>query len=182
MRRCLLGLAALSIVAVCFQSANAVWVEDTYRNIKRGYHRNVAWPWPYICPDRVAVREPFRIMVDNGWRRQNLLGPHHFKQETNELTTAGELRIHWIMTQAPPDRRRIFVERSDNPEITAQRMEVARVYAAHVAAGTEPHVTDTHLVSEGRPASVVDATNVRFYESMRPPVLPAATAGLGVTQ
>ncbi len=182
MRRCLLATLAFSIVAVSFQSAKAVWIEDSYRNIKRGYHRNVAWPWPYTCPDRNAVREPFSIMIDNGWRRQNLLGPHHFKAETNELTTAGELRVHWIMTQAPPERRRIFVERANTPETTAQRIETARMYAAQVAANADPQVMDTHLVSEGRPASVVDATNVRFYESMRPPVLPAATAGLGVTQ
>ena len=119
MRRYLIAALAFSIVAVCFQSAKAVWVEDGYRYVKRGYHRNVAWPWPYSCPDRIAVREPFRIMVDNGWRRQNLLGPHHFKTETNELTTAGELRIHWIMTQAPPERRQIFVERADNSDTTA---------------------------------------------------------------
>jgi hypothetical protein len=155
-----------------------VWFEDTYYNIKRGYHRNEAWPFPFICPDRAAVREPFRIMVDNGWRRQNLLGQHHFNSETNRLTTAGELRVHWIMTQAPPERRSIFVERAANPEVTAQRLAVARDYAAQVSIdGQEPQTFESHLVSEGRPASIVDATNVRFYESMRPPVLPPPIGG-----
>jgi hypothetical protein len=41
---------------------------------------------------------------------------------------------------------------------------------------------ESHLVSEGRPASVVDATNVRFQESMPAPTLPAATLSIGESQ
>jgi hypothetical protein len=175
MRRNLLAVIALLASVVCVQSAKAGWWEDSYHYVKLGYHRNAAWPWPYVCPDRMAVREPFRLMVDNGWRRQNLLGPHHFNAETNQLTTAGELRVHWIMTQAPAERRSIFLERAAQPEVTAERLAVVRQYASQVAIdGQEPQAFESHLVSEGRPASVVDATNVRFYESMRPPVLPAA--------
>lgn len=178
MRRNLLAVIALSASFVCVRSADAAWFEDGYHHVKLGYHRNAAWPWPFICPDRVAVREPFRLMVDNGWRRQNLLGPHHFNVETNRLTTAGELRVHWIMTQAPADRRNIFVERSAQPDVTAERLAVVREYAAQVAIDAqEPQAFESHLVTEGRPASIVDATNVRFYESMRPPVLPAPLAG-----
>jgi hypothetical protein len=178
MRRSLLSIVALWGALQFVQSADAEWFEDTYHNIKLGYHRNEAWPFPFICPDRAAVREPFRLMVDNGWRRQNLLGQHHFNSETNRLTTAGELRVHWIMTQAPPERRSVFVERAASPEVTAQRLAVARDYAAQVSIdGQEPQTFESHLVSEGRPASIVDATNVRFYESMRPPVLPPPIGG-----
>ena len=173
MRRTLLAALAPMIVGGFVHTAQAVWVDETAHYIKRGYRQNVVWPWPYVCPDRIAVREPFAIMVHNGWRRQNLLGTHHFKPGTNELTTAGELRVHWIMTQAPPERRTIFVERALEPKVTEQRLAAAREYAAHVALNGElPQVAETHLVSEGRPASIVDATNVRYQESMRPPVLP----------
>jgi hypothetical protein len=179
MRRTLIAATALVMAAGFVHQANAVWVDETAHYVKRGYHENVNWPWPYICPDRLAVREPFCIMVTNGWRRQNLLGPHHFNAEANKLTTAGELRVHWIMTQAPPERRAIFVERALQPETTEQRLAAAREYAAQVGLdGQLPHVAETHLVSEGRPAAVVDATNVRFQESMPPPMLPAATLGL----
>ena len=172
MQRTLLAAATLMILGGAVHNARAVWLDDTVNYVKHGYHENVLWPWPYICPDRVAVREPFAIMVNNGWRRQNLLGPHHFNAE-NQLTTAGELRVHWIMTQAPPDRRTIFVERASKPEITEQRLAIAREYAAQaVVDGQTPQAAETHLISEGRPAAVVDATNVRFYESMQPPVLP----------
>jgi hypothetical protein len=196
MRRTSIAIVALVFAAGCASNSLAVWV-DTYQGghsrptvfdstahyIKSGYHRNKVWPWPHICPDRVAVREPFCIMVDNGWRRQNMLGPHHFNPDTNKLTSAGELKVRWIMTQLPPERRSIFVERSLETEITAQRVETARAYAAQVALnGEQPLVAETHLLSEGRPASVVDNTNVRFQESLPPPVLPASSPGTATGQ
>jgi hypothetical protein len=176
MRR--LSIAAVFVVAVAgtVQVASAVWVEDTAHYIKHGYHRNTAWPWPYVCPDRIAVRQPFCQMIENGWRRQNLLGPHHFNPDTNQLTSSGELRVRWIMTQAPPNRRQIFVERSLEHDVTDARLATVRQFATQVAIdGMTPQVADTFLISEGRPAAVVDATNVRFQESTPPPVLPAPT-------
>jgi hypothetical protein len=176
MRR--LSIAAAFVVAVAgvVPSASAVWVEDTAHYVKRGYHQNTAWPWPYVCPDRIAVRQPFCQMIENGWRRQNLLGTHHFNPDTNELTSSGELRVRWILTQAPPNRRNIFVERALEKDITEARLATVREFATQVTVdGMTPQVADTFLISEGRPASVVDNTFVRFQESTPPPVLPAAT-------
>jgi hypothetical protein len=176
MRPTFIAAAALVAVGGFLSSAQAVWIDESVYYVKRGAHQNELWPWPYVCPDRVAVREPFCIMVNNGWRRQNLLGPHHFNDKANQLTSAGELRVRWIMTQAPGERRSIFIERDIEPSVTEQRLATAREFAAQVAIdGQTPQVLETHLVSEGRPASVVDATNVRFQESMPPPMLPAAT-------
>jgi hypothetical protein len=186
MRRSLIAAAAFVIAAGIISSAQAVWIDQSVHYVRRGYHRNVDWPWPYICPDRVAVREPFCIMERNGWRRQNLLGPHHFNANSNQLTSAGELKVRWIMTQAPPERRGIFVERSLEPDITANRLATARAYAAQVAQAANdtqtPQVFEVNLISEGRPAAVVDATNVRFQESTPPPVLPPLILGAGAGQ
>jgi hypothetical protein len=197
MRYTLIAAATVGVAAVLIPSAQAVWVDNSqcapqhgYHNqaplqrashyLKSGYHRNQDWPWPYFCADRAAVREPFCIMVNNGWRRQNLMGPHHFNDETSQLTKAGELRIQWIMTQAPASYRSIFVERSIDPGVTEQRVATVRDYAAQLAAGgPSPQVFDTHLISEGRPAAVVDATNVRFQESTPPPVLMPKISTVG---
>lgn len=177
MRRTILAILVFSVVLGSAASAWAVVFDSTCYYVKRGYHRNVAWPWPYFCPDRMAVREPFGIMIENGWRRQNLLGEHHFTPDAKALTKAGELKMQWILTQAPPTHRTVFVERSVDPSVTASRMAAAREYAAVVAVdGQPPQVSETHIVSEGRPASIVDSINVRFQESAMPPVLPAATA------
>jgi hypothetical protein len=176
MRRSLIAALTFVVAFSASQGARAVFVDHSVDYIKRGYHANKMWPWPYVCPDRVAVREPFCIMINNGWRRQNLLGPHHFNPNTNQLTTAGELRVQWIMTQAPPERRNIFVERTLNQDANTERLATVRDYATKVSTdGREPLVAETALMSEGRPASVVDATNVNFQKSMPAPVLPAAT-------
>lgn len=171
----ILALTGL-ILAVAATSAEAVFIDSTVHYIKSGYYRNKNWPYPYMCPDRAAVREPFEVMVRNGWRRQNLLGPHFFNPQTNQLTTAGELHVRWIMTQAPPQFRQVFVERSIDPAITAERIAATRSYAARVSLdGQLPEVFETNLVAEGRPAAIVDITNSKFMENMPVPVLPANT-------
>jgi hypothetical protein len=182
MQRTFFAIAALVAFGGLVTSAQAVWVDEGVHYVRRGYNQNKVWPWPYVCADRLAVREPFCIMVNNGWRRQNLLGPHHFEANSDKLTTAGELRVRWIMTQAPAEHRTIFIERDLQPSVTAQRLATARNYATQlVADNQQPQIAETHLMSEGRPASVVDATNVRFQESMPPPTLPAAAVSAGTT-
>jgi hypothetical protein len=170
------ALATLTL-AVAASSADAVITDSTVHYIKSGYRRNVAWPYPYFCPDRAAVREPFELMTRNGWRRQNLIGPHFFNPHTNQLTAAGELQVRWIMTQAPPQWRQVFVERSIDPSITADRIAATRDYASRVTLdGQMPEVFETNLVADGRPASIVDITNVKFLDNMPVPVLPADTS------
>jgi len=167
--------AVLAVVVLGISStASAVWVDSAVDYVRTGHRRNIDWPWPYFCSDRVAVRQPFEMMICNGWRRQNLLGSHHFDPETNTLNTAGELQVQWIMTQAPREHRQIFIAQSIDPRVTASRIASAQRFAQHVSIdGESPQVFDSHLLSEGRPASVVDFTNVRFLENMPIPVLPA---------
>jgi hypothetical protein len=175
MCRTIFAAAAAVVVIASTRQVSAVCCDDAAMYVKQGYHANAMWPWPYVCPDRIAVREPFCIMVNNGWRRQNLIGAHHFNPETNQLNPAGQLRVQWTMTQAPADRRSIFVERSLDQNVNNQRIAAVQEYAAQVALdGRAPQVAQTHLVSEGRPASVVDFTNTKFQQSMPLPVLPAA--------
>ena len=176
-------IAAIVIACGASQVSADDCLAQVSQYIKCGYRQNAQWPWPYVCPDRMAAREPFSIMVQNGWRRQNLLGAHHFTADGERLTTAGELKVRWILTQAPASFRDIFVERAINPQITAHRVVAARQYGQKVAIdGRTPVVEETYLMCEGRPASVVDQVNVRFQESMPPPVLPAAAAADAMAQ
>ena len=176
MRRMILAACVTLTVAFLASSASAVFIDTTCHYVKSGYHRNKNWPYPYICPDRMAVREPFEIMVRNGWRRQNLLGGYLFNPMTNQLTTAGELQVRWIMTQAPPAYRQVFIERSLDAAVTADRIAATRQFASRVTLdGQVPEVFESDLMAEGRPAAIVDATNVKFMENMPIPVLPADT-------
>lgn len=177
MRRTIVATILTLAMAHLATSASAVCIDSTAHYIKSGYHRNVDWPYPYMCPDRVAVREPFETMIRNGWRRQNLLGAYFFNPETHQLTLAGELQVRWIMTQAPPEYRQVFIERSIDPAVTADRIATTRQYASRVSLdGQMPEVFETNMMADGRPASIVDVTNVKFLENMPVPVLPVDTS------
>ncbi len=170
------AIIAAIVIACGASHASAAHVDRLKCYIEGGYRQNVQWPWPYVCPDREAARAPFATMVQNGWRRQNLLGAHHFTPDGEQLTTAGELKVRWILTQAPPIRRDVFVERAVDPTVTSNRVAAARQYGQEVSVnGVTPVVEETYLMCEGRPARIVDEVNVRFQESMPAPVLPAAS-------
>ena len=176
-------LIALGVVAGTADSASAFWPERcaaTVDRIEMGRQINQAWPYPHVCADRKWAMAPFDTMVHNGWRRQNLLGAHHFHEETGRLTHAGELKVRWIQSQAPPQYRNVYVERAIDPAVTADRLATARAYAAeHSYDGTPMVVQDTHLYSQGRPATSVAFEQRSFHENMIPAVLPALTAGTG---
>lgn len=142
------------------------------------YHTNVDWPNYYIPTARNTINNTMAIMVANGWRRQNLLGDYHFDPETNELTNAGKLKSHWILTQTPMDRRAIYVERGTTETDTAARIAAVQNWAAGLSPSVEPvSVTDTTIVSQGRPAGAVDSIFVGFQANQPAPVLATESNG-----
>lgn len=117
-------------------------------------------------------------MINNGWRRQNLLGDYHFEPGTNELTSAGQLKAKWILTQAPQDRRNIYVQRGNTQADTASRIAAVQQWAGHQSPTLEPAiVNDTHIVSEGHTAGSVDHIFVGFQANQPAPVLAPETGG-----
>jgi hypothetical protein len=147
-----------------------------------GFWRNMCWPRPFVYPDRKAAMAPMVIMANNGWRRNNLLGAHHFAPDGTQLNVAGELMVRWILTQAPMHRRNVFIERAENPEVTSHRIEAVQRYASLVLPEGGFSVVDTHIVAEGRPAADVDATNVAFREAAPVPELPDPSEGTSVSE
>jgi hypothetical protein len=186
-------IACTAVAASCLimalsapQSANAFWpdlVQHKVSAMEMGRHQNQMWPYPYVCPDRQWTAAPFETMIHNGWRQQNLLGAHHFEAETNKLTRAGELKVRWILTQAPEAHRQVYVERDIDPAITEHRVSSALAFAEIAAMdGQSPAVTDTHIVSQGRTAAAVDHVNQSYRENMMPAVLPTSAGTAGSTQ
>ena len=172
-------LAALALIAFA-RPAHADRWSDFWAAFKRDTVRNNLWPEPFSGFERRDAYQPFETMADNGWRRQNLMGAHHFSPDSTHLNKAGELKVEWILTQAPPNRRTIFVERGESRHETLSRVDAVRQRAdQYMLAGEVPSVEETHLIAEGRPADEVDATNVRFRETSPAPQLPAATPASG---
>ncbi len=143
---------------------------------RAGFYANATWPRSYIPASRRAVCQTYAAMIQNGWRRQNLLGNYHFDENSNELTEAGKLKVNWILSQAPVDRRSIFVQRGINEAQTATRIASVHDRAANMSP-TIGHVevNDTHLVAEGHSAGVVDSMFVGFQANRPLPALPAST-------
>lgn len=178
MRR--LFLAGSISLAMAF-SATAVqandW-EEFWHRCKVDFHRNNAWPEPFLSADRAAARAPFCLMADNGWKMQNTVGTYLFDPSTQLLNTAGEHHVKWIVQQAPRHRRAVFVLKADTAEATAARIESVQVAVAKYAcAGEMPPVIPTMTEPTGWPAQYVDQMTQQFQATMPDPRLPAASGG-----
>jgi hypothetical protein len=180
-----LSIGASALIAVVFacQSAQAQYGQcgNCYsptmcEMLKSGYTANVIWPRQFIPAARRPVHETYAAMVNNGWRRQNLLGDYHFDPETNELTNAGEMKVQWILSQAPIHRRDIYVQRATTGHKTATRIAAVQGFGSQMNPAVGPvNVNDTHIVAEGHSASSVDNMFIGFHANQPPPVLPPPT-------
>lgn len=150
------------------------------QQFRAGYDSNVQWPRHYIPPARNSVCATYAAMVNNGWRRQNLLGDYHFNPQTNQLTNAGKMKVNWILTQAPQQRRNVFVQRAGEEMHTTVRIASVHDYAGNISPGVgQVNVNDTHIVAEGHAAGPVDNVFVKYEENRVAPVLPVSTSGSG---
>jgi hypothetical protein len=131
------------------------------------------WPKQYVHPSRRGICAAFAIQANNGWRRNNLLGKYHFDAEGGELSDAGKAKVDWILTQAPPQRRTIFVERATEPDQTANRIQAVQTLASSGPSQGGPiDVRESNLREIPHPAGAVDAVFTGFSTNQMPPVLP----------
>jgi hypothetical protein len=176
MRRWLAAGTMLLLTGTCTVSALAGdKFHDFWYRAKVDWHRNNAWPEPFQTADRAAERAPFCIMVDNGWKMQNTVGTFLFDNDTQQLNTAGQHLVKWIVQQAPNHRRAVFVLKGDTAEATQARVESVQAAVARFAcAGEMPPVILTMTEPSGWPASYVDQMTQQFQATMPAPRLPAA--------
>lgn len=146
--------------------------EGPVEYLARQYHELHIWPEPYLCPDRYATRAPFALMTQNGWRRQNILGAEHFKENGTELSETGRQRVEQIMTAVPAPHRAIFVSRSGSPEATAARIQAVAQFAATFTDGPPPEVAETVVPAPQWPADRADAVSRAYAKGMPAPMLP----------
>ena len=175
-----LGLALVAGGNVFFvpaASAGDQW-HDFWHRVKVDFHRNNAWPEPFQTADRGAAREPFCIMVNNGWKMQNTIGTFLFNLETQELNTAGEAKVKWVVTQTPINRRAVFVLCGDTPEDTQRRVQSVQAYISRIVAPAPlPPVMLTDREPEGSSGEYFDAIHRATIQSIPAPRLPASQNG-----
>ncbi len=173
-----IALAIVGLLAAI--PADAGWFSSVFQFAARETKRRNCWPQPFVCPDRHDARAPFVTMVNNGWRRQNLLGEHHFVDGKDQLTEAGRLKVRWILTEAPHQHRAIYVHEALHPETTTARVYGVQQFALQFAvSGQVPMVLTTDIPSYGWPASQVDAIGRAYENTMPEPRLPESQSGGG---
>lgn len=171
----------LSIVLTLFavlsgaSVAQVAWGGDFWERCWLDWHRMNCWPEPFQHSDRELVRLPLITMTDNGWRLQNTLSDHFFTGEQQQLTQAGLLHVRWIVTQAPPHRRTVFVLRASTAEVTAARVESVQQAVSQLCAGAlRPEVLLTDTAPVGGSGEYFDAVDRQLRQSIPAPRLPQA--------
>lgn len=177
-------VAAVGLAASIPGWANAEWHHvqsswDTFWHDVHIHRKRVAyWPDPFVLPDRELVRQPFKVMVDNGWQLETTLVDPMFDARTGELTYGGKMKVHWIMTQTPPHRRHIFVAEAIDPQVTAARVASVQAALAEVAPGVQPNcISTTNITPRGGPGFYMDEVQDAYRQSVPRPRLPNNTAG-----
>jgi nitrogen fixation protein len=177
----LLTLFALgSIVTV-------TWGGDFWSRFKKDTHRNNYWPEPFATADRLAVREPFAIQTNNGWRLQNTIGDVYFEPDTQELNLAGQMKVKWVLTQSPMSRRTVYVMAATSDDVTMIRVDsVQRAISRYVPKGELPEVLLTDRDINGGSGDYYDAVDRALKESVPAPRLapksaPGSTGSTGST-
>jgi hypothetical protein len=171
MRRTTLALLFAATV-VTASVAQADW-DQFWSRVHLDWHRVNAWPEPFRRADKDLVRQPLLAMTDNGWRMQNTLSDHLFNSETSGLTQAGSLKVRWIVTQAPPHRRTVFVLRGPTPDATLARVDaVQEAITFLLPQGDRPQVLLTDVIPVGGSGDYFDAVDRQLKDSIPPPRLP----------
>lgn len=168
-----LGLAT----AVCISPAQAGW-NEFWARFRKDTMRNSVYPEPFVTADREIVRSYWEQTEANGWRLQNTIGKYLFDETTQQLNSAGQQRIRWIMTNAPQHRRQIFVLRGDNQQISAQRMASVQEYLAQL--GGEGNVPPVHFTDHDAPGisgQYIDGLEQQYQKTQPVPRLPSSSGG-----
>jgi len=137
------------------------------------FNRNNAWPEPFLTADKYAVRTPWCIQTDNGWKMQNTIGTFLFDRDTQQINEAGDLLVKWILMQAPIHRRAVFVLKGDTAEATNARVRSVQAAVAKYSSGCVCPVLLTDTEPAGWPASYIDSITQHYDATIPNPRLPA---------
>ncbi|MEM9587951.1 MAG: hypothetical protein AAGA03_11785 [Planctomycetota bacterium] len=157
-------------------TVTADW-HDWLHRIRVGYHRNIAWPDPFNEADAIQAVAPFEVMKNNGWRLHNTIGHELFRKGDGALLAAGHNHLRWIATQAPANRKAVFVLiGKTNAETEARVASVRAALSSYEGVTTMPRVFITHREQPTTPGPWANKISRDRLENMPPPVLPSESA------
>lgn len=166
-------LFAATVLMLLPGVSSAEW----FHRLRQDARRNRCWPAPFLEPDRMSVRAPFAIMINNGWRTQNTLGDDHFDADTGRLNEAGELKVRDILATSPPEHRTVFVLQARDQEETEARNRSVEALIARLHPFAEgPRVSATSIRPRTASAEYINTIGARFNATTPDPRLPAASS------
>lgn len=142
------------------------------------YHTAHYWPHPYKCQDRASVRAFMNIQVQNGWQSATTFYGYHFDGKTNELNSAGQQHLSWLMSHVPVQHRQAYVVVAADPEANSTRiLSVEKTIAS--AVGNQQAIPVHSRVADplGRPAHEVQYILEGAASGALPPVIKYDGAG-----
>jgi len=178
------GLSCALAVAGMTQTATADW-NSFWHPHRVAYHRNNAWPQPFTEDSVRQATAPFEVMKHNGWRMYNTVGNELFREGDGALMVAGRNRVVWIASQAPADRRVVYVLRGASPAETDARVASVRETLATVQiAGPPPQIMITEIEPTTTSGAWVTQINRDWMEVLPEPRLPSTspTGAAGATE
>ncbi|MEZ6134182.1 MAG: hypothetical protein R3C53_04635 [Pirellulaceae bacterium] len=141
------------------------------------YYRNNRWPLPFRGIDSSAVLNYFDVQRNNGWKLHNTLGNAMFEPQSHMLTDAGRTHMQWIVSQAPQDRRVVFVLVGRNQQETAARVESTQLAISEmIPVGPLPTIYLTDRDAPGSSGTYQTAINRAMNSTVPSPRLTAAPA------
>jgi hypothetical protein len=156
----------LSTAGIALAGGDGSWTNRTdspWYNYWNDWHRNDLWMCPFNCPDRASVWNMFDAEVAKGWEAQNTLTAAHFENDNNRLSTAGQMKVHWILTQNPSPFRTVFVAPGWDAEVASRRLAAAQAGTARmVGPGPMPGVFVSNMDPITTSADYVAGVNTWF--------------------
>lgn len=146
------------------------------------YYDTHYWPLPYQCDDRNYVANLYELQRTNGWQTATTLYDYHFDPQTNELNSAGQHHVRWILAHVPDQYRQAFVAASSDSTLNGVRLlsverEVGKMVGSQQMLPVALRVADP----VGRPATEVQQIFTQALEAAPQPSITytSATGGGG---
>lgn len=144
------------------------------------YHYAHYWPYPHSCEDQSSVRAALNIQASNGWVEGTTLYSYHFNPQTNQLNSAGQAHLEYILFRVPAQYRTAFVQRSGSVQDDQLRVaNVQTVASGMLNDGNLPPIALRRGKAYGASAGEVDMISRKFSSSTPNPRLPSAGASGG---
>jgi hypothetical protein len=162
MRRTFKSIAAIGFLVGVSVSAVSYggWPEMKHA-MGVDYARNNCWPQPFRSMDANSVVAPFQVMQNNGWREYNTVAGPFFT--SSGLSDAGQLKVQWIVTQAPQNQRVVYVKSGRTSEETAARVESVQLLVSQlIPTGPLPQI----LVTDIEPSTSSGAYQTRVARAI----------------